>query len=242
MPSVAMTADKLVRVDDGVNPPYLVHVEFQTVRDRALDLRMLRYNVWATERYGLPVRSVAFLFRRQAAAGVTGRVHAGTGDGWLLDFRYTVVRLYNLPVELILAGPIGTIGLAAVSDIPPRESGRVAGQIRDRLVRDLPLAEAREMAEVLRVFAGLRPGRTFLETLMTTVADLYEASTSYRETVDRSRAEGERALLLRVGEARFGPPPTAVAARVAGATSDDLARLAARLLFAGGWDELLAGV
>ncbi len=253
MPTVSMTADKLILVDDSVLGRFLVHVEFQTVRDPALDLRMLRYNVWATEKYGLPVRSVAFLFRPAAAAGVTGLVHAGTGDGWLLDFRYTVVRLYELPAELLVGGPIATIGLAGVAVIPPGEAGQTATRIRDRLVSELPPAEAREMAEVLRVFAGLRPGRTFLEKVMMTLSDLYEASTSYRETVDRSKAagkaegkaegkaDGERTMLLRMGAARFGPPSAAAAARVAAASSADLDRIAARLLSAAGWEDLLGG-
>ncbi len=245
MGTVAMTADKLVLVDDPVLGRFLVHVEFQTVRDVTLDLRMLQYNVWATKTYGLPVRSVAFLFRRAAAAGVTGRVHAGAGDDWLLDFRYKVVRLYGLPVEPLVTGPIATIGLVGVAAVPAADAARVATRVRDRLVSELPLAEAREMAEVLRVFAGLRPGGKFLETIMMTTADLFQASKSYRETVLKGRAEGraegERAMLVRMGTARFGPPPAAVSARVAAATPDDLDRLADRLLSAAGWGDLFVG-
>ena len=242
MASVAVTADKLVLVDDPVLGRFLVHVEFQTVRDVGLDLRMLQDNVWATKAYGLPVRSVAFLFRRAAAAGVTGRVHAAAGDDWLLDFRYNVVRLYDLPAEPLVTGPIATIGLVGVAAVPPADAARVAGRVR--LVSELPLAEAREAAEVLRVFAGLRPGGKFLETIMMTTADLFQAAKSYRETILKGRAEGrvegERLMLLRMGTLRFGPPPAAVADRVAAATADDLDRLADRLLSAAGWDDLLA--
>ena len=134
--------------------------------------------------------------------------------------------------------------------IRPDEAERTAARVRDRLVTELPLSEAREMAEVLRVLAGLRTGRTFLETVMMTLSDLYEASASYRETVDQSKAagkaegkaEGERAMLLRVGEARFGPPPAAVAARVAAATPDDVGRCADRLFSAASWGDLLGDI
>src|SRR5262249_34892746 len=52
-------ADHVLRVDEP--RPWLVHLEFQSRRDRAMAERLLRYNVLLRGREGLPVQSVVLL-------------------------------------------------------------------------------------------------------------------------------------------------------------------------------------
>ena len=247
--TVSMTADKLVRVEvDGV--VYLVHVEFQTSRDADFDWRMLRYNVWARNQYGLPVRSVAFLFHRRAAATVTGRVFDRPDDASLLDFRYRVVRLWELPVGPLLAGPIGTVPLAVLSAVDDADLPDVVERVGRRVVDELPKTAARDMAEVVAVFLGLRvKSLETVEALMGTFAEMLEDSVTYqaiRQGEARGEARGEvrgrQTSLLEQGGDRFGPPSDAVVERVRGTA--DVAQLQAwskRLLTAAGWDDVLDG-
>ncbi len=251
MPTVSMTADKLVRVDDGV-APYLAHVEFQTSRDADFDRRMLRYNVWAGDTHRLPVRSVAFLFRRRAGAGVMGRVFDRHDEQSLLDFRYRVIRLWELPVDTLLAGPIGTLPLAVLSSAEEGRLPEVTERVIDRFGSEVARAQASELTNVVNVFLGLRIGSEQAETIMAKFADLLEESTTYQATLRKGEARGEargRAVgkaegmqdtILRLGQARFGPPSDAVVRRLR--ASADVAELASwtdRLLTADGWDALL---
>jgi predicted transposase YdaD len=253
--TVSMTADKLVRVDDGVSP-YLAHVEFQTSRDVDFNRRMLRYNVWAGDTYGLPVRSVAYLFRSQVGRGSVGRVYERHDDQSLLEFRFRVIRLWELPVEPLLTGPMGTLPLAVLSSVDDAAVPAVAERVRRRFDAELPRAEAREMAEVVRVFMGLRWNADDVEAIMGTFADLLEDSTTYQATLRKGearglakgKAEGKaegaaealQGMLLAQGEICFGRPTDEVVQRIRAVT--DLPQLQAwttRLLAADGWDALL---
>ena len=70
-------------------------------------------------------------------------------------------------------------------------------------------------------------------------------SSTYQAIVEeglaQGRAEGERRLLLLVGETRFGPPDDATRSRLEAITDADfLERLARRLMIVSSWSELLA--
>ena len=61
------------------------------------------------------------------------------------------------------------------------------------------------------------------------------------EGKSEGRTEGERALILQLGSQRFGPPDAATRARLDAITStEQLERLAGRLLAVETWSELLA--
>ncbi len=241
--TVSPVADKLVRVDFG-DAPYLAHVEFQTTADRDLDGRMLQYNVLARVHHGLPVRSVAFLFRPSAANGPTGRIADHLDEHSWLTFAYRLVPLWTLPTADLMAGPLGTLPLAPLT-VPRADVPAVVARIGARLRAEVPRGRAAELAECTRLLLGLIFDDPESEVLMPSLQKLIEEeSSTYKATIQRGRVEGRvegrLELLLRMGTEKFGPPHSGVlpALRAVTATADQ-DRLATRLLRVNGWDELL---
>ena len=247
--TVSRAADKLVRVD-GVADPYVAHVEFQTSGGPGLDGRMLEYNVLARGRHdGLPVRSVAFLFRPAAAAGPTGRVDEQPDEHCRLLFTYRLVRLWELPTAAVLAGPLGTVPLApltaAAADLPG-----VVEATRRRVSAEAPRAVAETMLECARVLLGLRFDPDQREPLMPSLQRLIEEeSWVYQDTVKKGMAQGmaqgavqgRHEQLVEQGVAKFGPADEATVARLTAITDvDRLRRLGQRLLAVNTWAELFA--
>ena len=250
--AVSPVADKLVRVD--VAPvPYIAHVEFQTTGDRELDGRMLRYNVLARDRHRLPVRSVVFLFRPAADAGPTGRVSERLDEESWLDFAYRRVRLWQLPTEVLLAGPVGTLPLAPLT---ADEAGvaAVVDRVRQRLRSEATRADSQDMQECMRLLLGLRFQGTQRELLMPSLQKLIEEeSWTYRDTIDRGIAQGvvqgivqgvaqgRHDQLIELATDKFGPPDAGTVARIRAVVDvAELRRLGGRLLKADHWEDLFS--
>ena len=236
--TVSTQADKVFRV--GQRRPWLLHLELQANRDPALAVRMLRYNVLLHERHQLPVQSVVVLLRKQAdVRGLTGLVEYGPfPERGSLRFQFEVVRLWEQPVETLLAGGEGTLPLAPLGATEPDEIQDVVRQINARargtqngdLLQDaayILMGLIYGPGEVARFWKGLRPMRE---------------SSTYQAILTEGRAEEARRLLLLLGESRFGKAPARV--REALETIDSAERLEQlnlRLLRVNGWEELLAG-
>jgi predicted transposase YdaD len=93
------------------------------------------------------------------------------------------------------------------------------------------------------VLTGLRVSRERVVQLFQGVRHMRE-STAYQAILDEGRAEGraegERKLLRRMGEKRFGPPSPAEEAALASVTDlDRLERFSDRLLEVTSWQGLL---
>jgi hypothetical protein len=112
--SITAAADKVILVEGS--QPFLVHLEFQTGLDLWLDQRVMFYNVLLRWRHRLPVRSVVFLLSPAAAhARVTGQVSQWFGPSQGLNFQYDLVRVWELDVESLLMGAVGTVPLAPLA-------------------------------------------------------------------------------------------------------------------------------
>lgn len=247
--SLGREADKLLRVDDGPRS-YLVHFEFQTTADTTLDERVLVYNVMARQRYRLPVVSVVVLLHPAAdSPRITGRVVERHADDAGLEFKYRTVRVWELPCEPLLSGPIGTLPLAALSDVAPGELPAVVARLRQRLADEPAEARPADVWDATKWLLLARYPHGFTEAnMMLTLADL-EQTWAYKEIIQKGRAEGLaeglavgradglRQTLLRLGATKFGKPSRATEARVAAATDPvELDRLTLRLLTADSWD------
>ena len=245
--TVHATADKLLRVGGGSPDAYLANFEFQSSPDRMLEPRLLLYNALGRLRDGVPVRSVVFLMHPRAAAGVTGRIiDRWADDGWL-DFGYRVVRVWQLPVEPLLAGPLWTLPLAPIADVPPSALPDVVERVRRRLSTELPPGRSKDFRKAMRFLFDLRYPSASLENAMITWADI-EQTASYQQGRDEGRvegrvegrAQGRGAALLELASEKFGPPPADVADRLSAVVDvDALRRLTRRVLTADSWDELL---
>src|SRR5205823_13178633 len=98
----------------------LLHLDFQSGPDANLPRRVLVYNVLLYDQYDLPVHTVVVLLRPRAQrSDLTGRVRyeAQPGRGGL-EFTFEIVRLWEQPVDRLLAGGLGTLPLAPLGQLP----------------------------------------------------------------------------------------------------------------------------
>lgn len=247
--TVTAEADRVVRVNAA--EPYLVHLEFQASYNLTMGERLLRYHVLLRYRHGLPVRSIVLLLRREAdGPGLSGVLRSGTEtEHDLLHFHYRVVRVYEQPVEAVLAGGLATLPLADVSAVALPE---VVRRMEERIAREAPDAQAGMLWTAAYVLMGLKYPIALTAQLLKGVRQMKE-SVTYQAILEEGRAEGEargeargkaeeaRSLLLRLGRKRFGPPDTAAGVSIAAIDSvERLEHLAERLLEVESWQELLA--
>ena len=129
-------ADKVLRVHG--EPEYLLHLDFQVGHDSARLPRRLRlYNTVLEDRHDLLVRSVAVLLHPGAdSPQLTGRLARGfPGEEPYSFLRYDVMRVWQIPVEQLLHGGLGTLALAPIGDVPPSELPGVIQRMGRRLRR-----------------------------------------------------------------------------------------------------------
>ena len=256
--TVTTEADKVVRVQ--TDPPYLLHVEFQAGHDDIAE-RTLRYNVLLWYRHKLPVESVVVLLRRAAdlpqSAGSLQVL--GQNNAPVIDFRYTVVRVWEQEVEAFLQGGLGLLPFAPLAKVTESELPEVIGQMQTRMERDKQTpVQARLMWTATYLLLGLSYKPAFINDLLEGVFQLQESST-YRAILEegerRGRSEGrtegrtegltigllegEKRLFTRVATPRLGQPsPQAQAALDAVTSLEAIESLAERLFAVETWDEL----
>lgn len=266
--TVTAEADRILRVEADV--PYLAHIEFQSSYETDMDERILRYNVLIYHRHRIPVQSVVVLLRPQAdgpeISGTAGyRIANSSG---LLSFQYHVVRVWEKPVEEVLAGGLATLPLAPLADVSLEALPEVVRHMEARMDREAPPGEAGILWTATYLLMGLRYERAVIHQLLRGVRGMKE-STTYREILEEGeilglkrglregearglvqgkaagRAEGKaeeaRGLLLLLGTKRFGLPDAPTQAILEAITSlERLEQLAERLLEVENWQELLS--
>jgi len=239
--TVTAAADKVLRVQAPT--PWLAHVELQASRDRELPDRHLEYNVLLKRRHRMPVRSVIVLLRPEAdGPELTGLLeHWLPDEDWYLRFRYRVVRVWEKPVAEVLAGGLATLPLAPLSDVSQAALPGVIRRMEERVRREASPEDAGRLWTATYVLMGLRYRDAMIARLLERVRDMRE-SVTYQAILREGRAEEARALLLRLGTKRFGPPSETARAAVEAITEiERLEGLNERLLDVESWEELLAG-
>jgi predicted transposase YdaD len=259
--TVTAAADRVLQVEEP--DPWLLHLELQSSYDRDLVGRMLEYHVLLWRRTGLGVRTAVVLLRSEAdQPALTGRFDLPLPEGDSdLGYSYRVVRIWERPVEELLTGGLGTLPLAPLAKVEPAALPGVVRRMEERIEREAAPAEAGALWTATYVLMGLRYPRELTATLLRGVRAMKE-SVTYQAILEEGREVGlelgreigreegreegrvqeARALLLRLGERRFGPPSAEVQAAVAAvATVERLEALSEQLLDAESWEELLAG-
>ena len=218
--AISAAADKLIRVNGPM--PYGAHFEFQTSLDPNLDQRVLLYNVLYRNRLGLKVRSVVFLLRPQAlSASVTGSIVDRSAPEHRLEFEYKLIRVWEIPVETLMSGGVGTLPLAPISAVNESDLPSVLEKMKRRLDSEVAAEEARELWTATRILMGLRWSPDLVGQLLKGVQGMKE-STTYQEIVregieqgiEKGRAAEVRSLLLRRGAKPLGSPDAAVRERL----------------------------
>jgi predicted transposase YdaD len=253
---VSGAGDKLFRVHD--DPEYFLHLDFEAGHFRAeLPLRLRLYNSLFEYRHHAVVLSVPVLLCPEADSPQwDGLLQRGLpGEPPISTLRYEPIRVWQLPVKQLLAGGVGTLALAPISDVAEGDVRRVIRKMKELLSGPKPPRRAADVWAATYVLLGLRYSDQVAQTLFEEVLGM-EQSATYQAIVRRGREEGRqegreegrqegrtdeaRRTLLRLGELKFGVP--AGAARSAIEAIQELSMLEAltdRLLNAASWQELL---
>jgi predicted transposase YdaD len=237
-----LLADKVFRLQ----PPQtgILHIEPQASWDGKFAERLHAYNAALDVKYGHPVYTVAVLLRPDAnSPRLTGELLRHRADGRrYLAFEYTLVRVWELAVDDLLAGGIGILPLALLTDDARGRLGDIVDRIDDRLTAGGVSKERRE--RILTdgfILSGLRYNDAEIERAFLRARGMKE-STTYQMILREGRAEGLRAglekgreegrqegrqegqldaargALLGVLRARFGTVPPAVHQRIEATT------------------------
>lgn len=245
--TVSPRSDKLFRV----GPPAggLVHLELQAGRAADLPAQLHLYNTLAEYRHPGPVRTVLLLLRPEAdGPTLSGTFTRADEAGEYLRLRYRVVRLWQLPCELLLTGPPGLIPFGLLTDDARPGLADNLRRVDDRLqAAGLGQADHAEVLTACQLLLGLRYDGGMVRDLFGRLRVLRESS-GYQLILDEGRQEGRaegelrglREAILDAGEGKFGPPPADAEVRLdAIADRNHLRRMTRRVAAAVGWDDLL---
>jgi predicted transposase YdaD len=257
--TVTAEADKVLWVDEP--EPWIEHVELQAGRDVGLADRVHYYNTSLGRAHNMPVHSTIVLLR-PAAAGpdVKGIYERRYRNGDVYDwFRYDVVRIWEQPVEEILAAGLPVLPLAPVANVEPKGVPEVLLTISERFVREASSEQAATLWAATKVLMGLRYAKEQVEEFTRGVSAMIlgirgiEESSVYQDIFAQGEAQGrvegrlEGALeeakktLLRQGLKKLGPPSEAIEARITELVDlERLNDLLDHVLDAATWDQLLS--
>lgn len=254
MSTVSTSADRLVLVEAAT--PYALLTEFQGNSDSEFAARLLEYVVLGRNRLQVPVLPVAILLRSFAGHDQLRGRHLlrGPDDSLVIDFRYRVLRVWQMPPEAFLAGGLAVLPLAAIAKVRRAELPRLLEHIGERLEREATPVQADLLRTATFILMGLKFEKAFVEKLMS--RNVLELSSTYRALHDDAKAEGLaegraegraegqataiRELILRLGTQRFGEPDASLRAQLEGISSLELLiPISERLLQASTWEELL---
>src|SRR5437773_2556791 len=110
--TVATLADRVLEV--GGPDPFVLHLEPQSYYDKHVDIRMYEGNGRLTKRHRMCVHTCVLLLDRAAwGRGNTGQYRAKSPlGGCETDFRYEVLKVWELPSQKLLSSGVGVLPLA----------------------------------------------------------------------------------------------------------------------------------
>jgi hypothetical protein len=238
---ISYQADKLFQLHGSASG--LLHLEMETSWAGDVPDDLLLYNVLAHHRYGGPVYTVLLLLRREAwSPELTGVLRRLRADGSLNhEFRYTPVRLWELPCEPLMSGPLGTMPLALLTDEAQANLPNLIMRVDQRLQQEAATPKvASDLELACGMLLGLRLDQGHVNQLFKGAKAMRESST-YQMILDEGRIQTLRDILLRLGKKHVGSPRPEDEAAVKGVTeAGRLERMIDRVETAADWNELLA--
>jgi len=154
-----------------------------------------------------------------------------------------VVRVWQLPVENLLRGGLGTLPLAPIGEVEAATLPTVVERMAARLADEATPAEAATLWSTSYLLRGLRYPAELATQLLRGVRNMRE-STTYQAIIAEGRAEGierMREALFVLGSKRFGEPDPATRAAISAMNDlDSLTRLVERVMDVETWADLLS--
>lgn len=196
--SLSMQADRLFHIhrrpsDQQSQRDQVIHLELESSSHRGIPDHLLEYNVAASKRTPLPIRSVVLLLRPSAnASDLTGVLQRfDVKDVEYLTFRYTVIRLWEESCERLLnAGP-GLAPLALLTNEAVPQLGATLEEVHRRLQQsNLPRSEIKDVLGSTFVLCGLRYEQEQLVRLFERFSMTLEDSTTYQWILNQGLAKG----------------------------------------------------
>lgn len=254
--SVTAAADKVIKVHS--ESPWLLHVEWQSHRDDELTARANLYNTLLNARHRLLVHSMLVVLHRGAwSPAFTGEWALGfAGRAPYKIFRYQVVRVWELPLERLLQGPLGLLALAPLTDEAKDKLPEVIGAIEYRVdAAPIDRGQAGAFWTAIEILMGLRYDSEEIQQLCRRVVTMQESSVyqailaegfkkgeqlGVQQGVARGKTLGSLRILRDLGTDRLGVPAPEVWTRIEAIEDpEQLAQLCRRVLHIQKWEDLL---
>jgi predicted transposase YdaD len=241
--SISAAADKVIRVPDSA--PWLLHLEMQSSPKSGLAEQLHWYNALLGHGHGQRVRTVLVLLRPAADSPQLDGIYREQfpGEAPYLEFRYTVLRVWRMPAESFLAGPLGTLPLAPISAATEAELPGVVRRLDERLESEASPEQRLVLGTAAMLLTGLRLPQEAMLALYQGVhfMSILKDSSFYEWIIDEGKVEQTRAMILRLGQQKLGPPDEAVSTALKGITKlDRLERILEHVFVAASWPDLLA--
>ena len=157
---------------------------------------------------------------------------------------YDVLRVWDRPVSDFLSAPLGLLPLAPLAGVRQPDLAAVVGRMKARIAREAAPPLDTKLWSATYMLMGLRFDEAVINAVLEGVMRM-EESVTYQAILRRGRqegrAEGARAMVLRGGRKKFGPPTAAHEAALNAIT--DIYRLESlveKSYDAATWDELLS--
>jgi hypothetical protein len=238
--TVTAAADRVLRILE--NPAWLLHLELQSSRDSDLLPNLPLYNALLQRRHGPPVRTVVVLLRRSAdSPEMTGVLQrAFPGEPPYLTFQYQIVRLWQLPVDMLLSGGLGIVPLAPLGSVVEADLPAVIARMERRIAQEATPEEIGTLWTAADVLMGLRYPRALVDHLLGGIHGMKD-SVTYQGIVEEGMIRARQEDIIYLGRNKFGAPSEATEAFILGVIDlDRLTYLIRRLPAVSTWDDLLS--
>jgi hypothetical protein len=230
-PAPQLQMDRLYRVRVR-RRACLVHLEFQGTYDATMDKRMFGYGSRAHLDHGLPVLSFAiWLFRMGRQHPPRSPYEVRWENRSLAHWDFQNIELYRLPASAIINTE--AVGLLPLVPFLDGATAQVVDGAMRRVRREAPREQAQSLAALLGTFSSRFHGRQFALDLVARhfmSTEILQEFPLFRMLMEEAEAkgiaEGERALVRRVLERRFGVITPDVLAAIGAAQTETLPDLA----------------
>jgi hypothetical protein len=164
--TVTAEADKVLWVDDP--EPWIEHLELQAGRNPDLPERVHWYSTIIRHSFQVPVHSTVILLRPVVdGPELTGIFEQKDRHGDVYDiFRYNVVRVWEQPVEEILAAGLPVLPLAPVSNVAADRVPGVLLAMSERMAQETSREQAATLWSATRILMGLRYDEEQVEAII----------------------------------------------------------------------------